>query len=314
MLLTVFHWHSGGTHHILVRVHELFVIDHEVTMKREYSAIVFLSLVWGSTWLAIKLGLDYFSPILYAGMRFVVAAAVMLPMAVRAGRGSLSMPLWLVVLTGLLLIPLPYGIAYWGAQYISSGMTAVLFASLPIFVGLFSIWFLPEENLTGVTVLGLAVGFLGIYLIFSDDLMIEGLRALMGAAAVLVATFVSSLGVVIIKRNSDSFDPITLTAAHFLLGAVVLVPLGLIAESWGDLQFTAVSVTALLYLALIGSATAFALYYWLLTRMDATKVSLLVYVTPVIAVYLGWAFLGEMITARVLLGTALVFGGIKLAS
>jgi drug/metabolite transporter (DMT)-like permease len=283
-------------------------------MKREHLAIVFLSVVWGSTWLAIKLGLDYFPPVLYAGMRFVVASAVLLPLAIKAGRKSLTMPPGLVVLSGFLLIPLPYGVAYWGAQYISSGLTAVLFATLPIFVGLFSIHFLPEERLTWMSILGLAVGFLGIYLIFVDDIMIEDLRAMMGAGAVLTASIVSSLGVVIVKRNAFSFRPVSLTAVHFLLGAVVLVPVGLFTESWSDLQFTPVSVTALLYLALIGSGTAFALYYWLLTRMEATRVSLLVYVTPVIAVYLGWMFLGEMITPQVVLGTALVFGGIKLAS
>jgi drug/metabolite transporter (DMT)-like permease len=283
-------------------------------MKKTHLSISLLAIIWASTWLAIKVGLGDIPPFHFAAMRFIIASAVLLPFALKAGKRGLRFSPFMIILTGLIVIPIPYAIVYWGAQYISSGLTAVLFSTMPIFIALFSIWLLPDEKLSGPAGLGLAIGFLGILLIFLDDIMLEGERSSMGVAACLIGTITSSLGVVLIKRNSARYDPLSLTAVHFLIGAVFLIVLSMFTEEWSEVNFTISSVLSLFYLALFGSSIAFALYYWLLTKMDVNRVSLLVYVTPVIAVYLGWVFLKEVITLQVAIGTALVFAGIKLAT
>jgi len=283
-------------------------------MKKTHLAILVLTLIWGSTWLAIKVGLGLMPPFSFAAMRFVIASSVLLPFALKTGRGRIGMNLPMVLFTGLLLIPVPYAITYWGAQYISSGLTAVLFSTLPIFVAVFSMFLLPEEKLSGLKGLGLALGFSGILIIYFDDIAVGDYHASLGVGAVLLGSITSSVGIVLVKRDSHRYNPIMLTAIHFLIGAVVLLPLAALTEEWSDVVFNRSSVLSLLFLSLCGSAFAFSLYYWLLTKMHVTKVSLLVYATPIIATYLGWVFLDEGITLQIALGTILVFGGIKLAS
>jgi len=283
-------------------------------MKTTHLVVIILSLIWGSTWLAIKVGLGHMSPFYFAALRFVIASAILLPFALRRGKLNVGLSPFMILVTGLLLIPVPYGLAYWGARFISSGLTAVLFSSLPIFVAVFSMWLLPNEKLSPLGAAGLCLGIAGIGVIYSDDLAVSGLLSSAGVITILAGTVISAAGIVLVKKNASSYDPIALCTCHFLLGAVILLPLAMIFEDWSAVEFNLPSVLSLFYLALFGSGLAFALYYWLLKKMDVAKASLLVYVTPVIAIYLGWAILDEVITLQIFLGTVLVLGGIKLAS
>jgi len=283
-------------------------------LEKTYLVLALLSLVWGSTWLAIKVGLGSMPPFYFAALRFVVASSVLLPIVLAREARQTGPGYATTFFTGLLLIPLPYALVYWGAQYIPSGMTAVLFSTMPIFVAVFSRWFLPGERVTAANCAGLLLAMSGILLIYSNDITAGGSFSSLGIASVLAGSVTSSLGVVLLKRRSSDYDPVRLTTVHFVIGAVFLSALGGLLEEWSEVEFTASSMAALLYLSVIGSSLAFVLYYWLLTKMEATRASLLVYVTPIVALYLGWAFLGEPVTARMAAGSAFVLGGIKLAS
>jgi drug/metabolite transporter (DMT)-like permease len=283
-------------------------------VKKTHLSIALLSFIWGSTWLGIKVGLADMPPFLFAGLRFVLASAALLPFLPRGGVKNPDLSPLAVVITGVLIIPAPYALVYWGTQYVSSGLTSVLFSTMPIFVALLSGLIITGEKFSPASCVGLVLGFCGVLLIYLDDIALVGERASLGILAVLGSSVTSALGIVLLKRLCPAYEPIRLTLIHFLLGALLLIPLGLFTEDWREAHLTAASMLSLLYLSLVGSSLAFALYYWLLTKMDATRVSLLVYATPVVALFLGWLFLHESITLQVALGSALVIGGIKLAS
>jgi len=283
-------------------------------MKKTHIVIVILALIWGSTWLAIKVGLGFIPPFYFAAMRFIIASAVLFPLALKGGKLNPGISPFLVLLTGLLLIPVPYGLAYWGAQFISSGLSAVLFSSLPIFVAVFSMWLLPGEKLTRSNGVGLLLGITGIGVIYFDDLAVSDFLSSVGVLTIILGTIISAVGLILVKKNASSSNPVALSAFHHLLGAVFLLPLAFVFEDWSAVEFNRASILSLFFLAIFGSGLAFALYYWLLKSMDVTKASLLVYVTPVIAAYLGWIFLDEVVTLQMVIGTGLVLGGIKLAS
>jgi drug/metabolite transporter (DMT)-like permease len=219
---------------------------------------------------------------------------------------------WLV--NAALTFIVPYGVVYWAEQWVPSGLTAVLFATSPLWVALAAHLALPGERLRAPTVAGVLVGFAGVALIFSDDLRALGGPRVAGAAAVLlIAPFAAAFGVVLVKRWGAGVHPLSVAAVPMALTGAVMGVVAAVAESGRPPRFDATSVAALLYLALCGSALAFALYFWLLRRLPATTLSLINYLTPVVALLIGGAALGESFSARTLAGAGLVVGGVAVA-
>jgi drug/metabolite transporter (DMT)-like permease len=209
---------------------------------------------------------------------------------------------------------IPYGVLYWAEQWVPSGLAAVLFATSPLWVALAAHLMLPGERLRAPTVAGVLVGFAGVALIFSDDLRALGGPRVAGAAAVLlIAPLTSSFGVVAVKRWGAGLHPLSIAAVPMALTAAVMGLVAWAAENGRPVRFDATSVSALLYLALCGSALTFALYFWLLRRLPATTLSLINYLTPIVALLIGGAALGESFSARTLAGSALVVGGVAAA-
>lgn len=274
-----------------------------------------LCLIWSSTWLFIKLGLADLPPVSFAGLRFVVASLVLwgivairrppLPKDARAWR--------FLALTGFLAFSLNFGLLFWGEHRTSSGLAAVLQATIPAFGLVVAHVLLPADRMTPPKVLGVGLGIAGVAVIFSDRATLAGPEALPGALAIVGGAFAVALSNVLVKARGGSFDPVILAAVQMSFGLVPLVAAGFVLEgSPFAFRWTPRALLSLLYLALVGSVVAFLLFYWLLRRMDVTKVLLIALVTPVLAVALGAAVLGEHLGARAFLGTALILGGVFL--
>lgn len=249
-------------------------------------------------------------------MRFAIAAAVLLPLApllgVRLGRSPVERRLWLA--STLLNFCASYGILYWAEQWVPSGLTAVLFATFPLWTGLLAHGALPGERLTARAVGGALVGFAGVAVIFSEDLRsLGGPQVAFAAAVVLLSPISSALGSVAVKRWGEGIHPLSLSAVPMGLTALVMAPVAAVVERGRELIFDTRSVAALLYLAIFGSAVTFTLYYWLLKRLPATSLALITYATPVVAVVVGSLFLDEPFTLRIVLGAALVIAGVAVA-
>ncbi len=280
---------------------------------RELGAFLLLTLVWGTTWAAIRVGLQGIPPFTGVAVRFAMAGALLLGFAralgVRLGSARHERRLWVV--NGLLSFCLSYAIVYWSEQYIPSGLAAVLFATYPLFVAALAHVALPGERLSGAAGLGMLLGFAGVGVIFSDDLALLGGEAVRRAALVmLVSPLVSAASSVAVKRWGGAVHPVSMAAVPMLLAGGLMGLVALVYERGRPLVLDASSVGSLLYLVVFGSAVTFTLYYWLLARVKATEVALMSYLIPIVAVAVGALAFDEPLRPRLVAGSALVLAGV----
>src|SRR5436190_7104854 len=274
-----------------------------------------LSLIWGSTWLFIKLGLEDLPPLTFAGIRFLIASLILLALLKIRGQ---SLPKsrrdWMLLATvGVMAFSLNYGLLFWGEQYISSGLAALLQATAPAFGLVIAHFYLPGEKMTALKIVGVLIGVVGVGVIFSSQLSIAGPQALAGGLALLLSAVFVAYSNVIVKAYCRHLEPTVLAAGQMVCGLVLLLLIGIPLEG-NPLKFhwTPMALVALLYLAIVGSVIAFILYYWLMKNMDVTKTLLIALVTPVVAVTLGMIVLKETLEWRTLAGGMMIISGIGL--
>src|SRR5687767_219278 len=272
-----------------------------------------LCVIWGSTWLFIKLGLADLPPLTFAGIRFAISCAILFPIVwVRHLPLPKTRSDWvLLVGTGVMSFSLNYGLVFWAEQYITFGLAALLQAMLPAFGMILAHIHVPAERLTWVKIAGVVLGVFGVGVVFSNQLAISGRLALAGCMAMVLSAFFAAYSNVLVKTRAKNLNPAVLAAFQMLFGLVPLLLYGLAFEG-SPLQFrwTALAVVCLLYLAVVGSVVAFLMYYWLIQNMDVTKTMLISLVTPVVAVILGMLVLNEQLSWRTLVGGAMIIAGI----
>jgi drug/metabolite transporter (DMT)-like permease len=274
-----------------------------------------LCCIWGSTWLFIKLGLADLPPLTFAGVRFVIACIILFSI-IRLRRIQLPQARFdwiLLAVTGILSFGLNYGLVFWGEQYISSGLAALLQATLPAFGLVFAHFHLPGERLSWARIGGVILGVFGVGVVFSNQLAIAGSRALAGCVALILSAMFAAYSNVLVKKYGKHLDPAILAAGKMCFGLLLLFAVGIPLEG-NPLRFhwTPIAFISLVYLAVVGSVIAFLLYYWLVLNMDVTKSMLIALVTPVVAVLLGMIVLNEQIGWRTLAGGAMIMSGIAL--
>ncbi len=278
-------------------------------------AYVGLCLIWGTTWAAIQIGLRGIPPLSGVALRFAVAGVLLLLLAwIRRIRlGATTTERWLWVCNGLFAFCISYGVVYWAEQWVPSGLAAVLFATYPLFVAMLAHVMLPEELVSRKELIGIAIGFGGVAVIFSADFAaLGGPQVAIAAAVMLLSPATAALASVAVKRWGAGVHPLSLTAVPMIFTGMVMGVLAARYESERTFVLDAVSVSALLYLAVMGSAVTFTLYYWLLSHLPAKRLALIAYIIPVIAMLIG-AAKGEPVTLQTVGGSAMVLGGVALA-
>ncbi len=272
-----------------------------------------LCCIWGSTWLFIKLGLADLPPFTFAGIRFVIASTILFAI-IKARRLSLpgTRADWmLLAVTGMLSFSLNYGLLFWGEQHISSGLAALLQATIPAFGLVIAHFYLPGEQMTPAKILGVAMGVAGVGVIFSNQLSVAGPRALAGCGALVIGSACAAYANVLVKARGARLDPAILAGGQMFFGLIPLLFVGIPLEGNPfHFHWTRMAFVALFYLAIVGSVVAFLLYYWLVQHMDVTKTMLIALVTPVIAVALGVIILSEELNWRTFAGGAMIIAGI----
>ncbi len=269
--------------------------------------------IWGSTWLFIKLGLEDLPPFTFAAIRFIIAVAIVFSIIRIRG---LALPRarsdWiLLAVTGILSFGFNYGLVFWGEQYITSGLAALLQATTPAFGLVFAHFNLPGERLSWTRIGGVVLGVCGVAVVFSNQLAVAGHQALAGCVALLFSSIFVAYSNVLVKKHGKNLNPAIMTAGQMLFGLLLLLAVSITFEG-NPLRYhwTPMAVIALLYLAVVGSVIAFLLYYWLILNMDVTKSMLIALVTPVVAVILGMIVLNEEFGWRTLAGGAMIILGI----
>jgi drug/metabolite transporter (DMT)-like permease len=279
--------------------------------------IALLVLIWGTTWAAIRIGLGSIPPLFGVAARFALAGIVLWAVALAMGlRGErLRVPPKLWVVHGTCTFGVSYGLVYWAEQWVPSGLAAVLFATFPLFVAVLAHFGLPGEQLKPRAAAGLVVGFSGVALVFSEDLAaLGGPQVAFAGAVMLLAPLSSAVSQVAVKRWGAATHPVPMNAGAMVLATAVVGALAAVVERDRPVSLDAAAVGSVLYLALLGTAVAFSLYFWLLRHMTATGLSLTAYFIPIVALLVGAALFDEPVTLRVVGGAALVIAGTALAS
>jgi drug/metabolite transporter (DMT)-like permease len=272
-----------------------------------------LVVIWSSTWVAIKIGLEDVAPLLSAGVRFAVAGAGLLVVAV-AMRRPLRTDFKLAAILGLLPFALAYGLIYWGEQYVPSGLAAVLFGVMPLYSAGIASVALTDEPLRARLIAGIAVAIGGLALAFGESIALGDARwALLAATACAVAPLCAAIGNITIKRRGHGVDPIVVNGWGMLGGGALLLLVSAPTEDWGATALTAQAVGSVAYLALIGSAVPFVTLTRLLRELPAVTMSYITLMLPFGALAFGAALYDERVTAAALAGAALVASGLVIA-
>jgi drug/metabolite transporter (DMT)-like permease len=272
-----------------------------------------LVLIWSSTWVAIKIGLEDCPPLLGAGIRFTAAGLVLLAFAA-ARRQSLRTDARLALVLALLPFAFAYGLVYWGEQYIPSGLAAVLFGVMPLYTAFLGALILPDQPLRARLVVGILIAIGGLSLAFAESADSgDPELAVAGAAALALAPLGASLGNISLKLRAGELDAVVLNGWAMLAGGVLLLAVSAVGESWAEAAWTAESLGSISYLALIGSAVPFVVLTLLLRHLSAQAMSFLALLLPFGALAFGAALYSEQITPRALGGAALVAAGLFMA-
>jgi drug/metabolite transporter (DMT)-like permease len=272
-----------------------------------------LCLVWSSTWLAIKIGLRDLPPVSFVAIRFLIAIIVLL--AVSLGRTALlprgRNDYIVLAVTGILMFAVNYTLLFWAELHVSSGLAAVLQATIPIFGMMFAHWMLPDEPLRLKKLAGAIIALGGVTVICGRLLGVNGPLAFWGGVAVVVGAAGAAFANVLVKARSIQLAPAMLAAWQMVFGIAPLLLLGFVVDgNPAHFHWTSMAVFCLLYLAVIGSALTFLLLYWLLPRLRVAQLQSISLITPPGAVMLGWLLGDETFPISSLLGAGLVLAGV----
>jgi drug/metabolite transporter (DMT)-like permease len=278
-------------------------------------AFAIIYLVWGSTFLAIRIGVREVPPFLLAAMRFLVAGLVLYGWMIARGERSPTGRQWMsAVLLALLIFVFDYGLLFWAERRVPSGIAAVIMATIPVFMALSEIVFLRSQRLTPRLTLALLIGIGGVAVLMSNSLNLGGPpidRA--GAAAVIVASISWSAASVLTRKLPLPSSNVMSSGAQMLSGGALLALTAAALGEFRDFRPWTVSTAAwlaLLYLIVAGSIIGFTAYVWLIHHESPTRVGTFAYVNPVVAVLVGHFLGAETLGLRTILGTLFVLTGV----
>lgn len=277
-------------------------------------AFAIIYFVWGSTFLAIRVGVHEVPPLLLAAMRFLAAGLVLYGWMIARGERSPSGRQWgSVFLLALLIFVVDYGLLFWAEQRVPSGIAAVMMATIPVFIALSEILFLRTQRLTTRLALALLIGIGGVAVLMSRSLSYLNLggapidRA--GAVALIIGSMSWSIASVLTRKLALPSSKVMSSGAQMLAGGVMLT---LAAAALGEFHHFDPSTVSrgawlsLLYLIVAGSIIGFTAYVWLIHHESPTKVGTYAYVNPVVAVLFGYFLGGESLGLRTIVGTLCV--------
>jgi drug/metabolite transporter (DMT)-like permease len=278
---------------------------------------ILICVIWGSTWLAIKIGLESIPPFLGAAIRFFIAASIMSVIVrikkINIPRDRVSVRLY--ILAGTCTFSLGYAFVYWGQQYVPSALASILFGTFPFFVAALSWFIYKSEYLTFLKAVGIIIGFIGVVIIFSEDVTYHlGEASLLGMLAIIIAAVIQAFASVTIKNYGSELSTFALVTVGMSLGTVILFVISFATEDWSKTVIDGKAIGSVLYLSTFGSIVTFGTMFWLLKRMEAVILSLSAFITPLVAILLGIFIAGEEFTVQIFAGSGLVLLGILVAN
>ena len=220
----------------------------------------------------------------------------------------------LYVLMGILSFVIPFGLVYWAEQFVPSGLASVLFGVYPFFVALFSFFRIPAESIGKLKILGMSLGFIGIVIIFSDSFTTDLSNLFIGMVAVALSGVIQAWMAVTIKKSGKHLNPLSMNLVPMFIAGIAGLIIGLMLEDLSKIKIDNTAVLSVLYLAFFGSVVTFTAFYWLMKKINVVLLSLIAFITPIVALFLGWIFYKETLTTQHLIGSSLVLVGLLFAN
>lgn len=285
--------------------------------RRAYWALMALCVIWGTTFLAARIGVKAFPPLLFMGARHTLAGLLLLGFcSIRSG----VLPHWKQfkqqLLPGIMLVTLGNGIVSVAVRTIPSGLAALICAMMPVYVVVINLLGKRNEPINYKIVAGLLLGMAGLLVIFKDNLAFLGNSQYLGGIIIcLVSCLFWAMGSVYSKQRQFSGDVLTNVGCQLLTGGLGLLSGGLVLEDWSEVKAVpAATVGALIYLVLFGSILAFVCFHYVLSKLPVGLATIYAYINPLVAIILGFLVLGETITVYTVLAFVLTIAGIFLVN
>ena len=274
-------------------------------------AFAIIYFVWGSTFLAIRIGVHEVPPLLFAAMRFLIAGLVLFGWMIARGEPSPTRRQWMsVLLLAFLIFLIDYGLLFWAEQRVPSGVAAVMMATIPVFIAMSEILFLRTQRLTVRLALALLIGIGGVVVLMSHSLNLGGAPVdRPGAVALIIGSISWSIATVLSRKLPLPPSKVMSSGTQMFAGGIMLAVTAAALGEFRDFHPSTVSSAAwfsLIYLIIAGSIVGFTAYVWLIHHESPTKVGTYAYVNPVVAVLLGYFLGGETLGLRTVLGTMFV--------
>ncbi|MCX8057333.1 MAG: DMT family transporter [Ignavibacteria bacterium] len=271
-----------------------------------------LCLFWGSSWFVIKLSLDYVTPFINLGIRFLISAtAIYLVMIYTKTKLDLQLNSILIyLLLGLLSYSIPFSLVYFAEKRIPSSLASILFGMYPFFVAILSSIFCKDETLSTNRILGIILSFYGLTLIFKDGLSIELSEYFLGMLAVILSALMQASVAVTIKIKGGHLNPLSMNFIPTMIAGIILLTIGLTTEDVSKNVFNFKSILMIIYLAIFVTVFNFTAYYWLLKRLSVVILSLTSFITPIVAVLIGVILGGEKLSSNISSGAFFVLFGL----
>jgi drug/metabolite transporter (DMT)-like permease len=262
--------------------------------------------------MAIRFGLESLTPIFSAGVRFCLASTIIFAL-MRIKNIPLQtdrLAIRLYILMGFFSFVIPFGLVYWAQQFVPSGMAAVLFAVYPFWVVIFSYIRMPTEFIGFYKIFGTILGFSGIVIIFSDSFAGNLTSYLIGMFAVVLSGIMQAWIAISIKKFGNHLHPLSMNFIPMVIAGISMLLIAFFTEDLATLKFNENAYLSILYLALFGSVVTFTSFYWLIKRINLVILSLIAFITPIVALILGYFIYTEILSTRHFIGAALVLTGV----
>jgi drug/metabolite transporter (DMT)-like permease len=284
---------------------------------RIIAAFLAVYIVWGSSYLGIRVAMETLPPFLVSGLRMMSAGLLLYAIARRTGASRPTLVHWRSgIILGFLMFFVANGCIMIGQKTVTSGMAATLYATVPLWFALLGWLWLGEKRPSSQGIVGLILGLVGIaFLVGTGGSNSSTGIDPFGALMILISAGSWAVGSLLSRRVTLPESPFLGAAMNLFSGGVMLMTLSLVTGEWMQVDWAAVSVrsvAAVMYLAIGSSVIAFGSYMWLLTQVSPSRLGTYAYINPVIAVFLGWILVGETLTARTLVAAGVIIGAVFL--
>jgi drug/metabolite transporter (DMT)-like permease len=290
-------------------------------MKRDlhkaYIALGIVSFFWGTTFIASRIGAQHMPGLFVSGIRQFVSGSILVGFfLIRGyhlpGRAILKK----ISIQSIFLLCIANGLLTWSVEYISGGLAAVIAALVPLFIALFTAWLSKCSKISRLMLIGLLIGFTGVFTIFYDYMsQMHSKTFLLGVVLAVISTLSWSFGTVYTSRQKPPIDILFNVGLQMLIAGIVVLTVCIITGKYvSPAQIDQPSWLALGYLIVFGSLLAYSAYVFVIGKLPPTQVSMYAYINPVVAVLLGWLLLSEKMNANMIVGTIITLVGVYLVN